>query len=194
MVLLILNAMLEVRRLQDDHCLGWAAKIDTMRYLLLDRITSLSPPESATGVKCVSLSDDIFHDHFPGYPIMPGALILEGLAQLGGVLLEASMRERGRHDLHALLTMVERAKFRRLVQPGDKLDYTAKVLQLSEDGGKVKVTAMIEGKKAADAELMFAFAQVLNPRLIGLRRDVLNLWLRGSIEDPLDAQAPEPKL
>lgn len=165
-----------------------------MRYLLLDRITSLNPPESATGVKCVSLSDDIFQDHFPGYPIMPGALILEGLAQLGGVLLEASMRERGRHDLHALLTMVERAKFRRLVQPGDKLDYQAQVLQLSEDGGKVKVTALIDGKKAADAELMFAFAKVLNPRLIQLRRDVLNLWLNGSIEDPLDAQLPEPNL
>ena len=86
-----------------------------MRYVLLDRITSLEPPEFAAGVKCVSLSDDIFADHFPGHPVMPGALILEALAQLGGVLLEATLRQRGRSDLHALLTMVDKAKFKKLV-------------------------------------------------------------------------------
>ena len=161
-----------------------------MRYLLLDRITALEPPELARGHKCVSLTDDIFHDHFPGYPIMPGALILEGLAQLGGVLLEATMRARGREDLHALLTMVERAKFRRMIQPGDRLDYEAQTLQVSADGGAVRVHATIDGKKAAEAELMFAFARVVNPRLIQLRQDVLKLWTRGSIEDPLDPGAP----
>ena len=65
-----------------------------MRYILLDRITTLQPPELARGVKCVSLSDDCMADHFPGHPIMPGALILESLAQLAGVLLEQTMRER----------------------------------------------------------------------------------------------------
>ena len=74
-----------------------------MRYVLLDRISELHPPEQAVGVKCVSLADDVFVDHFPGHPVMPGALILESLAQLGGVLLEATMRSRGRSDLHALL-------------------------------------------------------------------------------------------
>lgn len=162
-----------------------------MRYLLLDRITELRPPELARGVKCVSLAEDTFGDHFPGYPIMPGAMILEGLAQLGGVLLEACMRERGRHDLHALLTMVERAKFRRLVQPGDRLEYSAKTLQVSEDGGKILATATIDGKKAAEAELMFAFAKVTNPRHIQLRRDVLNVWLYGYVEDPLAGQPEE---
>ncbi len=58
-----------------------------MRYILLDRITVLDPPEMASGIKCVSLADDMFVDHFPGHPIMPGALILESLAQLGGVLV-----------------------------------------------------------------------------------------------------------
>ena len=74
-----------------------------MRYVLLDRITALEPPESARGIKCVTLADDIFADHFPGHPVMPGALTLESLAQLGGVLCEATMRLRGRNDLHALL-------------------------------------------------------------------------------------------
>src|SRR6267154_2041032 len=59
-----------------------------MRYMLLDRIVTLRPPELATAVKCVSLADDVFVDHFPGHPVMPGALLLEALAQLG-VVLEA---------------------------------------------------------------------------------------------------------
>ena len=56
-----------------------------MRYILLDRITVLEPPR-AQGVKCVSLADDLFVDHFPGHPVMPGALLIEAMAQLGGVL------------------------------------------------------------------------------------------------------------
>ena len=65
-----------------------------MRYLLLDRITSLER-ERATAIKCVSLADDVFVDHFPGYPVPPGTLIIEALAQLGGVLAEAAMRAEG---------------------------------------------------------------------------------------------------
>ena len=101
-----------------------------VRYVLLDRITTLQPPELARGVKCVSLSDDIFVDHFPGHPVMPGALILEALAQLAGVLLEATMRAaRAASDLHALLTMIDRAKFRHVVRPGDRLELEARVLR-----------------------------------------------------------------
>jgi 3-hydroxyacyl-[acyl-carrier-protein] dehydratase len=150
-----------------------------VRYLLLDRITALDPPERATGVKCVSLSDDIFADHFPGHPILPGALILEGLAQLGGVLLEATLRGQGRSDLHALLTMVDRAKFRKMVRPGDRLEYVTTVLVAREEGGQVKATAHVEGSLAAEAELSFAFAHVTNPTLIARRREYLNIWLHG---------------
>src|SRR3954470_5673152 len=121
----------------------WVSVVPSaMRYLLLDRITELSPPERATAIKCVSLADDVFVDHFPGHPVMPGALILEGLAQLGGVLLEATLRQRGRSDLHALLTMIDRAKFRQMVRPGDKLDLEATVLAATEDGGRVRGVAM----------------------------------------------------
>ena len=60
-----------------------------MRYLLLDRITALDPPERATGIKCCALSEDYLEHHFPGHPVMPGALMIEALAQLGGVELEA---------------------------------------------------------------------------------------------------------
>lgn len=155
-----------------------------MRYVLLDRITSLKPPALATGIKCVSLADDCFVDHFPGHPVMPGALILEALAQLGGVLVEATMREAGRHDLHALLTMVHRAKFRHLVRPGDRLDLEVQGLAASEDGGQVKALARVEGRLVTEAELTFAFAQVDHPKLLARRREVLNVWLYGCSEEP----------
>lgn len=155
-----------------------------MRYVLLDRITALEPPARAHGVKCVTLADDIFADHFPGHPVMPGALTLESLAQLGGVLCEATMRLGGRHNLHALLVAVERAKFRRLVRPGDKIELDVAALRVSEDGGQVKGTAHVEGQLAAEAELTFAFAEVKHPKLIERRREVLNVWLYGSTEEP----------
>ena len=155
-----------------------------MRYVLLDRITALEPPERARGVKCVTLADDVFADHFPGHPVMPGALTLESLAQLGGVLCEATMRQRGRHDLHALLVAVERAKFRRMVRPGDRLELETTALRVSADGGQVRGTAHADGQLAAEAELTFAFAEVKHPKLLERRREVLNVWLHGSSEEP----------
>ena len=144
-----------------------------VRYVLLDRITTLDPPELARGLKCVSLADDIFVDHFPGHPVMPGALILE-----------ATMRQQGRHDLHALLTMVDRAKFRHLVRPGDRLELEARGLRATEDGGQAQVWARSEGQVAAEAQLSFAFAVVTNPVVLARRREVLNIWLTGSAEAP----------
>lgn len=158
-----------------------------VRYVLLDKITSLEPPRSATGVKCVSLADDIFVDHFPGHPVMPGALILEACAQLGGVLLEATLRQRGRSDLHALLTMVDKARFKKMVRPGDRLELETLGMNASEDGGRVRAVARLDGQLAAEAELTFAFARVTEPRLLEKRREVLNIWLTGSSEG-----APEP--
>ncbi len=155
-----------------------------MRYILLDRITRLEPPMLAEGVKCVSLADDVFADHFPGHPVMPGALILESLAQLGGVLLEASMRERGRHDLHALLVTVDRAKLRHQVRPGDRMLLACKGLVVHEDGGQVQAQAHVDGRLVTEAELAFAFAPVTHPKLLARRREVLNIWLSGSAVDP----------
>jgi len=153
-----------------------------MRYILLDRITSLKPPELATGVKCVSLSDDFFVDHFPGIPVMPGALILEGMSQLGGTLLEAILREQGRPEMSALLTMIDRAKFRAPVRPGDRLELEARNLAVNEDGGRIAGSARVEGKLVAQAEITFAFVKPENRRLLESRREYLNLLLTGSTE------------
>jgi 3-hydroxymyristoyl/3-hydroxydecanoyl-(acyl carrier protein) dehydratase len=159
-----------------------------VRYILLDRITLLQAPELARGVKCVSLSDDCFTDHFPGHPIMPGALILESLAQLAGVLLEQTLRDRkvapAGSELHALLTMIDRAKFRHIVRPGDKLELEARGLRATEDGGQADGVATVDGQRVAEAQLSFAFAKVSNPTMLAKRREFLDIWLSGSAGAP----------
>ena len=154
-----------------------------MRYVLLDRISALDATR-AVAVKCVSLSDDVFADHFPGHPVMPGALIVESLAQLGGVLVEEAMRSRGRHDLHALLTTIEKAKFRRMVKPGDRLELACDVQAATEDGGRIAGTATVDGEIACEAQLTFALTQVKNPRVLERRKRVLAVWRTGSAEEP----------
>jgi 3-hydroxyacyl-[acyl-carrier-protein] dehydratase len=148
-----------------------------MRFLLIDRITIWEPPIRAAAVKCVSLSDDVFVDHFPREPIMPGSLILEGMAQLSGLLLEeAAVPQAGR--VKALMTVVEKAKFRRQARPGERLTYHAEVLSVNEAGGKAEVTATIDDAVCAEARLMFAFAAYRNERLDALQRTAMALWMR----------------
>jgi 3-hydroxymyristoyl/3-hydroxydecanoyl-(acyl carrier protein) dehydratase len=159
-----------------------------MRYIQLDRITLLQAPELARGIKCVSLAEDIFADHFPGHPIMLGAMVIESMAQLGGVLLEASMRARGRHDLHALLVTVDKTKFRQQVRPGDKIELECSTLVVNEDGGQVRALARVDENLVAQAELGFALLRVTNPKLLAQRREVLNVWLTGSAEATDDVQ------
>jgi 3-hydroxymyristoyl/3-hydroxydecanoyl-(acyl carrier protein) dehydratase len=146
--------------------------------------------ERATAIKCVSLADDVFVDHFPGHPVMPGSLIIESLAQLGGVLAEAAMRTHGRHDLHALLTMIQRAKFRRMVRPGDRMELETKLVTVSEDGGQVRSTANVDGTLIAEMELGFAFVKVTSEKLIARRREILEVWLHGTTPpDPPEREA-----
>jgi 3-hydroxyacyl-[acyl-carrier-protein] dehydratase len=155
-----------------------------VRFLLLDRITDLSPPTSATGVKCVSLAEPWTLDHFPGHPVFPGALILEGMAQLGGVLLEATLRGRGHVDRHAILLAADRVRFRAAVFPGDRLEHHATLEHANEDGGRVVTESRREGAKVAEASLTFAVVPVTNPVVLARRREVLHLWLHGSTEPP----------
>ena len=91
-------------------------------FLLVDRVVEIVPGQKLVAFKNVTTNEPFFNGHFPGHPVMPGALIVEALAQLGGVLLEATVRGQGStRELHALLTIIERAKFRRPVSPGDQL-------------------------------------------------------------------------
>ena len=150
-----------------------------MRFLLIDKITNWEPGRKATAIKNVSLSEDFFDDHFPLKPIMPGVLVLEGMAQLAGLLLEAGVREESGRNIKALMSMVEKAKFRRPARPGDSLEYRVEVISVNELGGSVKARAFAAGEPIADSSLIFSFHEFDNPRLEARQNKLLSLWMQG---------------
>ena len=122
-------------------------------FLLVDRIVSMNLEENEiVGLKNVTVNEPFFQGHFPGVPIMPGVLILEALAQTGGVLVH----QKGYTKKIAVLLNISGAKFRKPVLPGDVLLLHAKGLHVSGNGGKIKARAMIEDVLAVEAELSFA--------------------------------------
>lgn len=152
-----------------------------MRFLLVDAIVLWKPGACAEAVKNVSLSEDFFDDHFPLKPIMPGVLLIEGLAQLSGLLLEESVKQL--YGLHrkALMSVVEKTKFRTPVYPGDQLHYAVSVEQLNELGGRVAGTASVNGTLAAEGSLLFSFHSYDNPVQDAVRRNILQTWLRNAV-------------
>lgn len=149
-----------------------------MRFFLIDRITRWEVGSLAEGSKNIALSEDFFDDHFPRRPVMPGVLIIEGMAQLSGLLLEASLKQQYHRDAKAVLTVLERSKFRAMVKPGDSLFYRAEVSALNEAGGKVKTSARCEGRLVTSTEMVFAFKYIEDSLLDDKRRKLLELWMR----------------
>jgi 3-hydroxyacyl-[acyl-carrier-protein] dehydratase len=157
-----------------------------MRFFLIDKITRWEPGAKAEAVKNVALSEDFFDDHFPRRPVMPGVLILEGMAQLAGLLLEAGLRQKYGKDAKAVLTVLERTKFRALVKPGDALTYHAQVLSLNEAGGKLKAEARRGTTVVTATELVFAFKYLDDPMLDQKRRRLLEMWMEPGGENTKD--------
>lgn len=114
---------------------------------------------------------------------MPGVLILEGMAQRAGLLLEEGVRRDAGRNLKALMSTVEKAKFRSPARPGDTLEYRAEVIAVNDAGGKVATTAQRDGELIAERSLVFSFHEYENPRLEAHRAEVLSLWMRGLQSD-----------
>ena len=129
-----------------------------MRFVLIDRIVSLEPGKQARGFRVIPADDDYFRDHFPGYPVVPGVLLLESMAQLGGRLIQVSVREASKRDVLPMLTMVERAEFRRPVRPGDRLDVAAELTSLGTERARVTASAEVGGQPVASAVIMYVLA------------------------------------
>ena len=123
-------------------------------FLLVDRILELEPGRRAVGLKNVTVNEPFFPGHFPGRPIMPGVLILEAMAQVGGVLLLHDLAER--HKKLIYFTGIDRAKFRRPVVPGDQLRLEVEILKLRSWTCKLRARATVEGQLAAEAEILSA--------------------------------------
>jgi 3-hydroxymyristoyl/3-hydroxydecanoyl-(acyl carrier protein) dehydratase len=127
-----------------------------MRFYLVDRVTELVRGTSITGVKCWTLTDEIFNDHFPGRPMVPGVLLIESCAQLLGVLIaETYLKQDPARDVYVILSVVHRARFRIPVQPGDRcvLEGTLGTIDLNRATGSGRV--LLDGELAADVDLSF---------------------------------------
>jgi 3-hydroxyacyl-[acyl-carrier-protein] dehydratase len=147
-----------------------------MRYFLIDRVTGIEVGVSARGVKAVSLSDDLVHDHFPDHPLWPGMMILEGAAQLAGFLLETGQAPEDGYVRRALLVAVEKAKFHETAGPGDLLEFRAEVESRLEEASTVRVEVTREGRKVARARLTFVMKAVDSEALHAQRRKLYRLW------------------
>lgn len=122
-------------------------------FLLVDKIIYLNLEENTiVGQKNVTFNEQFFQGHFPGVPIMPGVLILEALAQTGGILVH----QKGFVEKTAVLLNINNAKFRKPVLPGDVLILHASGIHFSSKGGRVMAKAMVNDQLAVEAEIGFA--------------------------------------
>ncbi len=123
-----------------------------MRWIWIDRFVAFESGKSATAVKCLSAAEDHFADHYPGYPVMPATLILEGLAQTGGILVGEANQFREK----VVLAKLPMAKFYRDALAGEQLTYHVEVVDLRPEGAVVRGTVTSNGEPIADAEIFFA--------------------------------------
>lgn len=130
-----------------------------MRFYFVDRITSLDPGKSIRGFKNVSMAEPYFSTHFVNFPVLPGVFIVEAMAQLAGLLAETVPLESGRKK-KALLSIVDRIKFKKMVRPGDRLDLTAELVICDEDGARAEVTASVGDDLVAATKLTFVLMEV----------------------------------
>lgn len=118
-------------------------------FLLIDRVVEIDRKQRIVALKNVTVNEPFFPGHFPGYPVMPGVLIVEAIAQAGAALLLTEVEER--HDHLAFFTGIERAKFRRPVTPGDQLRLEVTVLAWRRTAVRMEGKAFVDGKVAAEA-------------------------------------------
>ncbi len=135
--------------------LGTARRRPTVRFILLDKIVLLEPGNRARGFKLIRADEEYFRDHFPGYAVVPGVLVLESMAQLGGRLITASVKAASGREVLPMLAMANRVKFRQSVRPGDQLDVTAEIMTMSGDRARVEASAEVGGVGVASAEISY---------------------------------------
>jgi 3-hydroxyacyl-[acyl-carrier-protein] dehydratase len=124
-----------------------------MRWIWIDRFVDFESGKSARAVKNLSLAEDHFADHFPGYPVMPAALILEGLAQTGGILVG----EVNNFQEKVVLAKVPRAIFHREMLAGEQLTYEVEIQHMRQEGASVLGRVRVGDALTAEAEIFFAF-------------------------------------
>ena len=122
--------------------------------LLVDRILELEPGRRIVGLKNVTFNEPFFRGHFPGHPVMPGVLILEAMAQVGGVLAFRSVEEKELEGKVLYFAGIDKARFRKPVVPGDQIRFEVEVVQCRPPFWRLKGLALVEGTKVCEAEFL----------------------------------------
>ncbi|TCT26435.1 3-hydroxyacyl-[acyl-carrier-protein] dehydratase [Melghiribacillus thermohalophilus] len=125
-------------------------------FLLIDQVTEMEEGKRAVGVKNVSVNEPYFQGHFPDYPVMPGVLIVEALAQVGAVAMLSKEENRGKL---AFFTGIDKCRFKRQVKPGDQLKLEVEIIRAKGRIGKGKGIATVAGEVACETEIMFAIGE-----------------------------------
>ncbi|MCA9048313.1 MAG: beta-hydroxyacyl-ACP dehydratase [Planctomycetaceae bacterium] len=150
-----------------------------MRWYWIDKFVEFHSGKSARAVKNVSLAEEHLHDHFPGFPVMPASLMIEGMAQTGGILLG----EANDFKYNVILAKVPKVEFHSWACPGDQLIYSATLEDAREEGGSVRVTAAVGERLVAEAEIVFVHLSSDDPQLS--RIDQKNFVFRMNLMDIL---------
>lgn len=151
-----------------------------MRYYLIDKVTKLKRSERISAVKNVALSEDIFSEHFVGFPVMPGALIIEAFAQAGTALLEYSSD----FTKKAVLALVKEMKFRKVVYPGDRMEIDAEVVGLSDAHAELTCHVRVEGIMVADGMIVFSLRDIdefYPPKYRAAVELLYSVWMRDAV-------------
>ncbi|WP_188456643.1 3-hydroxyacyl-ACP dehydratase FabZ [Virgibacillus oceani] len=122
-------------------------------FLLVDKVTEMEEGKRVAGIKNVSINEPFFQGHFPDYPVMPGVLIVEALAQTGAIAMLSKEENEGKIGF---LAGLDKCRFKRQVKPGDQLKLEVEILRLKGPIGKGKGVATVDGEVACEAEITFA--------------------------------------
>ncbi len=137
--------------MSEPRDIRWIMSVLPHRYpiLLVDRVLELEPGKRIVAIKNVTVNEPVFNGHFPGHPVMPGVLLVEGMAQAAGILLMHDLEDRESKLIY--FAGIDRARFRRPVVPGDQVTYEVELLRHRSSFAKLEGRALVDGKVCAEA-------------------------------------------